>query len=70
MVMKNLGYDLGEKGILTAAISPGWVKTDMGGKSAPLSVVDSAAGIIAVIAGLDTKSSGGFFNYNGQILPW
>jgi NAD(P)-dependent dehydrogenase (short-subunit alcohol dehydrogenase family) len=70
MVMKNLGNDLGGKGILTAAISPGWVKTDMGGKSAPLSVVDSAAGIIAVIAGLDTKSSGGFFNYNGQILPW
>lgn len=70
MVMKNLANDLGEKGILTAAISPGWVKTDMGGKNAPLAVTESAAGIIKVIAGLDAARSGGFFNYNGQILPW
>lgn len=70
MVMKNLANDLGEKGILTAAISPGWVRTDMGGKSAPLAVTESAAGIIKVIAGLDAAHSGGFFNYNGQALPW
>lgn len=70
MVMKNLGNDLSAKGILTAAISPGWVKTDMGGKSAPLAVQDSAAGIIKVIAGLDPAKSGGFFNYNGDTIPW
>jgi NAD(P)-dependent dehydrogenase (short-subunit alcohol dehydrogenase family) len=70
MVMKNLGRDLGEKGIVTAAISPGWVRTDMGGRHAPQGVVESAAGIIEVIAGLDAKSSGGFFNYNGQVLRW
>ena len=70
MVMKNLGRDLEDKGILTAAISPGWVKTAMGGRHAPQGVEESAAGIIEVIAGLDTKSSGGFFNYNGQVLPW
>ncbi|WP_374379062.1 SDR family oxidoreductase [Dongia sp.] len=70
MVMKNLGNDLSAKGILTAAISPGWVKTDMGGKSAPLAVQDSAAGIIQVIGGLDAAKSGGFFNYNGDTIPW
>jgi len=70
MIMKNLGNDLSAKGITTAAISPGWVKTDMGGKSAPLAVGDSAAGIIKVIAGLDESRSGGFFNYNGDVIPW
>lgn len=70
MVMKNLGNDLGGKGIITAAISPGWVRTDMGGKSAPLAVKDSAAGIIQVIAGLDSPKSGGFFNYDGDSIPW
>jgi NAD(P)-dependent dehydrogenase (short-subunit alcohol dehydrogenase family) len=70
MVMKNLGNDLSAKGITTAAISPGWVRTDMGGKSAPLAATDSAAGIIKVIAGLDTAKSGGFFNYNGETIPW
>ncbi|MBI2253361.1 MAG: SDR family oxidoreductase [Proteobacteria bacterium] len=70
MVMKNLGNDLGGKGIATAAISPGWVKTDMGGKSAPLTVTDSAAGIIKVIASIDAAKSGGFFNHNGDTIAW
>jgi len=70
MIMKNLGNDLGGKGIATAAISPGWVRTDMGGKSAPLAVADSAAGIIKVIAGLDATTSGGFFSYSGDVIPW
>jgi len=70
MIMRNLGNDLSAKGIATAAISPGWVKTDMGGKSAPLAVGDSAAGIIKVIASLDALKSGGFFNYNGDVIPW
>ncbi len=70
MVMKNLGNDLSAKGIVTAAISPGWVKTDMGGKSAPLAVGDSAVGIIKVIAALDAGKTGGFFNYNGDTIPW
>jgi NAD(P)-dependent dehydrogenase (short-subunit alcohol dehydrogenase family) len=70
MVIKNLGNDLSAKGISTAAISPGWVKTDMGGKSAPLAVGESAAGIIKVIASLDQAKSGGFFNYSGETIPW
>ena len=70
MVMANAALDLKEKGLSLAVISPGWVQTDMGGKGAPLKVGDSAAGIIKVIDGLTLESSGSFFNYNGDKLPW
>jgi NAD(P)-dependent dehydrogenase (short-subunit alcohol dehydrogenase family) len=56
---------------LTAiVIHPGWVKTDMGGKSAPVEPVDSAAGIWKVIHELRHEDSGNFFNFRGETLPW
>jgi NAD(P)-dependent dehydrogenase (short-subunit alcohol dehydrogenase family) len=70
MVMRKLAYDLKGRGILAAAISPGWVQTDMGGPDAALKVEDSAAGIIKVIGELDAGNTGGFFNYNGDVIPW
>jgi NAD(P)-dependent dehydrogenase (short-subunit alcohol dehydrogenase family) len=70
MVMRKLGHDLKDRGILAAAISPGWVQTDMGGADAALTVAESAAGIVKVIAGLDAAKSGGFFGYDGATIPW
>ncbi|MDY0874455.1 SDR family oxidoreductase [Dongia rigui] len=70
MVMRKLDYDLKDRGIVAAAISPGWVQTDMGGTDAALKVEDSAAGIIKVIAGLDAAKGGGFFGYDGETIPW
>jgi NAD(P)-dependent dehydrogenase (short-subunit alcohol dehydrogenase family) len=70
MVMTNAARDLKAKGLAIAVISPGWVQTDMGGKQAPLKVSDSAAGIIKVIDRLDASTSGSFFNYSGENLPW
>jgi NAD(P)-dependent dehydrogenase (short-subunit alcohol dehydrogenase family) len=56
--------------IVAALLHPGWVRTDMGGKAAPLSVADSIAGMRRVIAGLERKDSGGFFGYDGAPIPW
>lgn len=56
--------------IVAAVLHPGWVRTDMGGKAAPLSAEDSIAGMRRVIAGLDRKDSGGFFGYDGAPIPW
>lgn len=70
MVMANAARDLKEKGISVATISPGWVKTDMGGKDAAITATESAAGIIKVIAGLSAKNSGSFFGYDGKPIAW
>jgi NAD(P)-dependent dehydrogenase (short-subunit alcohol dehydrogenase family) len=49
---------------------PGWVQTDMGGKSAPLEPADSVAGMRREIAGLRIEASGSFVDYQGQPVPW
>ncbi len=52
------------------ALHPGWVKTDMGGAGAPLSVEQSVAGLVTTIAA--HRGAGGchFVDYQHQILPW
>lgn len=58
------------KGVSIFAMHPGWVKTDMGGQGADIEVEDSAAGIIRIVDHADEATSGGFFNYTGEALPW
>jgi NAD(P)-dependent dehydrogenase (short-subunit alcohol dehydrogenase family) len=65
-----LATDLAEEGIAVAALHPGWVRTDMGGPSADISVEDSARGLKAVIDGLSMAQSGQFLSYDGSHLAW
>lgn len=51
------------------AVCPGWVRTDMGGKSAPRSIEEGAAGILwAALLG-PTGPTGGFFR-DERAIPW
>ena len=52
------------------ALHPGWVKTEMGGKEAPIEPSDSALGLWRVIDGAGAEMSGGFFDFRGQEIPW
>jgi NAD(P)-dependent dehydrogenase (short-subunit alcohol dehydrogenase family) len=70
MVSNLLGADLKPFGVITVAIHPGWVQTDMGGENAAVTPEDSAAGIIRVTDGLTLPDSGKFFNWEGEIHPW
>jgi NAD(P)-dependent dehydrogenase (short-subunit alcohol dehydrogenase family) len=70
MVMATAANDLKSRKVSVAVISPGWVKTDMGGPSASITPKTSADGIRKVIAKLGTKTSGHFFNYSGEEIPW
>jgi NAD(P)-dependent dehydrogenase (short-subunit alcohol dehydrogenase family) len=51
-------------------ISPGWVKTDMGGPAAALEVTESVAGMRSVIAGKPAIDANGFVNYKGERIRW
>jgi NAD(P)-dependent dehydrogenase (short-subunit alcohol dehydrogenase family) len=58
------------RGITAIVMHPGWVRTDMGGRSAPVSVHDSATGIRRVIDELEPAMHGSFLNWRGEPHPW
>jgi NAD(P)-dependent dehydrogenase (short-subunit alcohol dehydrogenase family) len=69
-VMKSMAVDLKERGVIAVPMHPGWVRTDMGGPSAPVETADSAAGMRKVIASLTLSDSGKFLQFQGKELPW
>ena len=52
------------------ALHPGWVRTDMGGANADLTVQQSAADLRATLARLAPADNGGFFNHDGTPIAW
>lgn len=70
MVSRCMAVDLEPDGILCMAIHPGWVRTDMGGSEAPLSIEESISAILSVIGDLTEKDHGSFLNFTGEVLPW
>ena len=69
-LMKALSVDLKPRGIIVAALHPGWVRTDMGGSEADIGADISVAGLRQVIAGLDMAHTGCFLDYRGRTLDW
>lgn len=70
MVMKTLAPDVVDLGVISIALSPGWVQTDMGGSDAPLTPFDSVSGMRRVLAEVSLQDSGRFLNYDGTELAW
>ncbi|MES2905637.1 MAG: SDR family oxidoreductase [Pseudomonadota bacterium] len=67
---KSIALGVKEDGIIAAVLHPGWVKTRMGGDKAPLDTQTSISGMRTVIEKMDMTKSGGFFSYDGKMLPW
>lgn len=70
MLAKGLAAALAARGIIVVSLSPGWVRTDMGGEQAPLSPEKSVQGLRKVIAGLKKGDSGKFLSHDGSAIPW
>ena len=67
---KTLAVDMAGAPISIAMLHPGWVKTDMGGRGAPLEPAESVAALRRVIDGLGPHDKGVFLNQEGEALPW
>ena len=70
MVMRTVALDLKPRGISCVVVNPGWVRTDMGGSSAPLSPEQSVTAMRRLIQTFGPSHSGKFFNYDGKEYPW
>jgi NAD(P)-dependent dehydrogenase (short-subunit alcohol dehydrogenase family) len=58
------------KNLTMVSVHPGWVRTDMGGQAAAVSVEDSVAGVVAVIEAQSGAHQHRFLDYTGKELPW
>ena len=70
MATRSMAIDLSGDGIVAVALHPGWVRTAMGGRSAPTPVEEAVASLVRTIDSLDMDRSGGFYDRDGQPLPW
>ncbi|GAA5816971.1 hypothetical protein MFLAVUS_010506 [Mucor flavus] len=70
MLTKLFANSLAKENIIVYAAHPGWVKTDMGGESAPVEPKDSIAGMVKVLQGATAEQSGSLIDFEGKQLPW
>jgi NAD(P)-dependent dehydrogenase (short-subunit alcohol dehydrogenase family) len=68
MLMRNFAAH--ETSRTPLVITPGWVRTDMGGPNAPLDMATSVRGIADVIAARRGTKELAFLNYKGETVPW
>jgi NAD(P)-dependent dehydrogenase (short-subunit alcohol dehydrogenase family) len=72
MLTRMVAHELAPSGVTTVAISPGWVRTDMGGEEAQLSPEESAQSLAEAIKRIGPELNGHFLDRNGRMgeYPW
>jgi NAD(P)-dependent dehydrogenase (short-subunit alcohol dehydrogenase family) len=67
MLTRGIAHELAPRGVTTVAISPGWVRTDMGGENASLSPEESARSLAEAIEKIGPEVNGQFLDRHGRI---
>ena len=66
MLTRSIAFELAPEGITTVAISPGWVRTEMGGADAEISAEESADAIVEAIQRIGPNLNGCFLDRFGH----
>ena len=70
MAGRSMSIDLASENIDVILLHPGWVRTDMGGPNARISVEESVSGMMQILNKLSADMTGTFWHSNGKELPW
>src|SRR5688572_17916267 len=70
MASALLARALNPRGVGVLTLSPGWVRTAMGGDTAPLTPAQSVAGMLRVIDDTPGLPAGEFLDHDGTPLRW
>jgi NAD(P)-dependent dehydrogenase (short-subunit alcohol dehydrogenase family) len=68
--MFNKSFSADFPAMTAIVLHPGWVKTEMGGTSAPTTIEESVSGMMKVIQKLAPTDTGKFFDHEGDALEW
>jgi NAD(P)-dependent dehydrogenase (short-subunit alcohol dehydrogenase family) len=66
ILTRAIAFELAPRGVTTVAISPGWVRTGMGGEDATLSPEESARALAETIKEIGPELNGQFLNREGR----
>jgi len=67
---RSFAASLGGRRVTVLAVAPGWVRTDMGGRNASLSVEESVRGIVDMLERRAGTFRHGFVDYRGREVTW
>jgi NAD(P)-dependent dehydrogenase (short-subunit alcohol dehydrogenase family) len=70
MATHQLAAALAPRGVSVFCVSPGWVRTDMGGAGAPVAPHDAVAGLLKVLDAVTIADAGRFIDVGGVTIPW
>ena len=70
MAWSSLALEARKQGVTVVALSPGWVKTRMGGAGAEITPEKSVSAMRTLIDRLSVDDSGKFLRRDGSELPW
>jgi len=70
MAWNSLAMDAKRSGVTVVAVSPGWVKTDMGGAGAEITAQESVSDMRALIDRLTIADTGKFLRRSGSEIAW
>lgn len=63
---RNLASDLAPRGVAVGIYHPGWVKTDMGGDAADITMDEAASGLLTRFDALSLETTGCFETWDGR----
>lgn len=67
---QSLSFDLRLRSVNIGVFHPGWVQTEMTGKTGDLTPVQSSKLLVQRISELNEKTNMGFWHPEGETLPW
>ncbi|HEY7005365.1 MAG TPA: SDR family NAD(P)-dependent oxidoreductase, partial [Sphingomicrobium sp.] len=70
MAWNSLALEARAIGVTCVLLSPGWVKTRMGGAGAEITSSQSVEDMRALIGQLAIDDTGNFLRRDGSVLPW
>jgi NAD(P)-dependent dehydrogenase (short-subunit alcohol dehydrogenase family) len=70
MAWSSLALEARKRGVTCVVLSPGWVKTRMGGSGAEITVEESVNDMRSLIERLTISDTGRFLRRDGSELPW